>query len=257
MSAMVSLQGVGKTFHSEGADTVALVGIDLEIEDGEFVSLLGPSGCGKSTLLRLVGDLLAPTTGVVKVNGKEPHQARLDRDYGMVFQQATLLDWRRVLPNIELPLEIMGLPAPEREKRAREMLKLVELSEFADRFPWQLSGGMQQRVAIARALALQPQILLMDEPFGALDEITRERMQMELMRIWRQTRTTVIFVTHSIPEAVFLSNRVVVMSPRPGRIAGVVEVELAQPRVFDTREEPAYFAKLNEVREILRAAGGA
>jgi NitT/TauT family transport system ATP-binding protein len=257
MSAMVSLQGVGKTFHSEGAETVALVNIDLEIEDGEFVSLLGPSGCGKSTLLRLVGDLLVPTSGVVKVNGKEPQQARLDRDYGMVFQQATLLDWRRVLPNIELPLEIMGLPGPEREQRAREMLQLVELAEFGDRFPWQLSGGMQQRVAIARALALQPQILLMDEPFGALDEITRERMQMELMRIWRQTRTTVIFVTHSIPEAVFLSNRVVVMSPRPGRIAGVVEVDLPQPRVFDTREEPAYFDKLNEVREILRAAGGA
>jgi NitT/TauT family transport system ATP-binding protein len=253
---MVSLRGVGKTFHSDGADTVAVTAIDLEIGTGEFVSLLGPSGCGKSTLLRMVGDLLAPTTGAIEVNGKTPGQARLDRDYGMVFQQATLLDWRRVLANIQLPLEVMGLSPEERERRAREMLKLVELAEFADRYPWQLSGGMQQRVAIARALALKPGLLLMDEPFGALDEMTRERMQMELMSIWQQTRTTVVFVTHSIPEAVFLSTRVVVMTPRPGQIAGTVVVDLPRPRGFETREQPAYFAKLNEAREILRGAGG-
>jgi NitT/TauT family transport system ATP-binding protein len=253
---MVSLAGVSKTFNSIGTPTVALTGIDLDIEAGEFVSLLGPSGCGKSTLLRIVGDLLEPTAGTVRVNAKTPHEARMDRDYGMVFQQATLLDWRRVLGNIQLPLEVMGLSPEERETRARSMLKLVELAEFSDHYPWQLSGGMQQRVAIARALVLQPQILLMDEPFGALDEMTRERMQMELMRIWQQTRTTVVFVTHSIPEAVFLSTRVVVMSPRPGRVAGIVDVDLPQPRVFETREDPRYFEKLNEVREILRRVGG-
>lgn len=253
---MVSLVGVSKTFNSVGAATVALTGIDLAIEAGQFVSILGPSGCGKSTILRIVGDLLEPTAGTVNVNAKTPHQARMDRDYGMVFQQATLLDWRKVLGNIQLPLEVMGLGPEERDTRARAMLSLVELSEFSDHYPWQLSGGMQQRVAIARALVLQPQILLMDEPFGALDEMTRERMQMELMRIWQQTRTTVIFVTHSIPEAVFLSTRVMVMSPRPGRVAGMVEVDLPQPRVFETREEPRYFEKLIEVREILRRTGG-
>jgi len=254
--AMVSLSGVSKTFNSVGLETVALTGIDLAIEAGEFVSLLGPSGCGKSTILRIIGDLLDPTAGTVMVNSKTPHEARMDRDYGMVFQQATLLDWRKVLGNIQLPLEVIGLGPEERDTRARGMLNLVELSEFSDHYPWQLSGGMQQRVAIARALALQPQILLMDEPFGALDEMTRERMQMELMRIWQQTRTTVVFVTHSIAEAVFLSTRVVVMSPRPGRVAGVVEVDLSQPRVFETRENHRYFEKLNEVREILRRAGG-
>jgi NitT/TauT family transport system ATP-binding protein len=252
---VVSMRDVSKIFSAGDQATPAVTGINLEIEAGEFVSLLGPSGCGKSTLLRIVGDLLAPTSGTVEINGKPPRQARLDRDYGMVFQQPTLLDWRRVLRNIQLPLEIMGVPAGEREQRARAMLELVELTEFADHHPWQLSGGMQQRVAIARALVLEPKILLMDEPFGALDEMTRERMQMELMRIWQQTRTTIVFVTHSIPEAVFLSTRVVVMTPRPGRIAGVVEVGLAQPRVFETRELPAYFSKLNEVRETLRRAG--
>ncbi|MGQ0847599.1 MAG: ABC transporter ATP-binding protein [Actinomycetota bacterium] len=258
---MVHLRGVGKTFPDKRGDTTALTGIDLEIGPGEFVSLLGPSGCGKSTLLRIIGDLLPPSTGEVAVNGKSPGQARQDRDYGMVFQQANLLDWRRVLRNIQLPLELSrDLPAARdrraRERRAREMLDLVELGEFAEHFPWQLSGGMQQRVAIARALVLQPSLLLMDEPFGALDEMTRERMQMELMRIWQQTRNTVIFVTHSIPEAVFLSTRVVVMSPRPGRIAGIVDIDLPQPRQFETREHPAFFSKLNEVRETLRAAGG-
>ncbi|HJU52611.1 MAG TPA: ABC transporter ATP-binding protein [Acidimicrobiia bacterium] len=253
-SAMVTLRGVDKVFAGrKGTSTIALKGIDLEINSGEFVSLLGPSGCGKSTLLRIVGDLLEPTAGAVTVNGKSPARARHDRDYGMVFQQATLLEWRRVLGNVALPLEVTGMAEPERTERAREMLKLVELVEFADHYPWQLSGGMQQRVAIARALTLRPSLLLMDEPFGALDEMTRERMQMELMRIWQETQTTVLFVTHSIPEAVFLSTQVVVMSPRPGRVAGVVDIDLPQPRVFETREETKYFDKLVEVREVLRA----
>ena len=197
---MVGLRGVGKIFKGRNADTTALTAIDLEIEEGEFVSLLGPSGCGKSTLLRIIGDLTPASSGEVKVNGKDPAQARRDRDYGMVFQQATLLDWREVLKNIALPLEVMNLPAAERDRKAREMLELVELGEFGEHYPWQLSGGMQQRVAIARALALQPALLLMDEPFGALDEMTRERMQMELMRIWQQTRTTVVFVTTRSPK---------------------------------------------------------
>ena len=252
-ATMVALNRVDKVFTGrKGADTVALKGIDLEVGAGEFVSLLGPSGCGKSTLLRIVGDLLEPTAGSVIVNGKSPAAARQDRDYGMVFQQATLLEWRRVLGNVALPLEITGLGEGAREKKARAMLDLVELTEFADHYPWQLSGGMQQRVAIARSLTLEPALLLMDEPFGALDEMTRERMQMELMRIWQKTANTVIFVTHSIPEAVFLSTRVVVMSPRPGRVAGIVEIDLPQPRQFDTREDPRYFEKLVEVREILR-----
>ena len=200
----------------------ALVGIDLSVKAGEFVSLIGPSGCGKSTLLRIVGDLTAPTAGQVLVNGKPAPQARRDRDYGMVFQAPILFDWRTVQGNVELPLEINGTPKAERARRAAEHLALVELSDFAGHYPWQLSGGMQQRVAIARALALDPAILLMDEPFGALDEMTRERMNMELLKIWDRTQTTVLFVTHSIAEAVFLSTRVVVMSARPGRIAAIV-----------------------------------
>ncbi len=253
-NAAVSVRGVDKVFNEGGADRVeALRAIDLDIAPGEFVSLLGPSGCGKSTLLRIVGDLVAPSSGTVMVNGKPAPQARRDRDYGIVFQQATLYDWRTVMRNVELPLEIMGRSKEEREIRAREMLDLVQLGEFAGRFPYQLSGGMQQRVAIARALSFQPAILLMDEPFGALDEMTRERMQAEVLRIWSQTGTTVIFVTHSIPEAVFLSSRVVVMSPRPGRVAGVVAIDLPQPRDDATREHPRYYEKLTEVREVLRA----
>lgn len=231
---------------------VALEDIHLDIDRGEFVSLIGPSGCGKSTLLRLIGDLLTPTSGSVTVNDKSAHQARVDRDYGMVFQQAALLEWRKVQRNVELPLEIMDISKAERDRRAAEMLELVELSQFADSYPWQLSGGMQQRVAIARALSFEPAILLMDEPFGALDEMTRERMQMELMRIWRTTGTTIIFVTHSIPEAVFLSTRVAVMSPRPGRLTTQIDIDLRQPRDFETREDPRFFSLLTEVREALR-----
>ncbi len=251
--SVLDLRGVGMVFNPGSANEVtALDGIDLDIAPGEFISLIGPSGCGKSTLLRVVGDLVAPTSGKVAVNGKTSHQARLDRDYGMVFQSATLLEWRRISDNVELPLEVMGVSKDERERRAAEMLRLVQLERFAHHYPWQLSGGMQQRVSIARALTFEPKILLMDEPFGALDEMTRERMQMELLRIWRETDTTVIFVTHSIPEAVFLSTRVVVMSPRPGRVSDIIEIDLPQPRRFETREDQRFFQLLTRVRESLR-----
>jgi NitT/TauT family transport system ATP-binding protein len=251
---VVSLRGVSKTF--ERAGTVALEGIDLEIAPRELVSLIGPSGCGKSTLLRIVGDLVQPSAGEVSVNGKTPHQARSDRDYGMVFQDATLYDWRTVSKNIALPLELSGWSRAARQERVREMLDLVELRAFADHHPWQLSGGMQQRVAIARALSFSPALLLMDEPFGALDEMTRERMNSELLRIWEDTESTVIFVTHSIAEAVFLSTRVVVMSPRPGRITGVVDVDLPYPRTLETREAARYAELVREVRRLLRRGGG-
>jgi len=254
--AVVELTGVSKVFgagSSGDAGVRALTEIDLSIRRGEFVSLIGPSGCGKSTLLRIIGDLTSPTSGTVTVNGKPAPKARLDRDYGMVFQAPVLFDWRTVQKNVELPLEITGRPAAERAAKAREMLALVELSEFAGRQPWQLSGGMQQRVAIARALALDPAILLMDEPFGALDEMTRERMNLELLRIWDRTGTSVVFVTHSIPEAVFLSTRVVVMSARPGRITNIVEVDLPRERTVETRELERYFELVTEVRESLRA----
>ena len=254
---VVRLAKIGKTFTRGGQTlTTALEGIDLEIRRGEFVSLIGPSGCGKSTLLRIVGDLIEPSSGEVTVNGKPARRARLDRDYGMVFQAPVLFDWRTVEDNVKLPLEILGKDAATRTKRAREMLELVELGDFLKHHPYQLSGGMQQRVAIARALAFEPSILLMDEPFGALDEMTRERMNDEVLRIWEQTGTTIIFVTHSIPEAVFLSSRVVVMSARPGRITKVVEVDLPRPRTVDTREGRRYFELITEVREALRAGGG-
>ncbi len=251
-SPVVRVAGAGKTFGDVSGGVRALEDIDLSIGEGEFVSLIGPSGCGKSTLLRLIGDLTAPTAGTIEVNGKPARRARLDRDYGMVFQAPVLMDWRTVAKNIELPLELMGYDKAERAKRSSDLLRLVELDGFEHRHPWQLSGGMQQRVAIARALAFDPKLLLMDEPFGALDEMTRERMNLELMRIWARTRTTVVFVTHSIPEAVFLSTRVVVMSPRPGRIARVIDVDLPQPRDVDTRELPRYFELVTEVREALR-----
>jgi NitT/TauT family transport system ATP-binding protein len=202
-----------------------------------------------------VADLIRPTAGLAQVNGKSAHQARLDRDYGMVFQAPVLFDWRTVEANVRLPLEILGTEAGERERRVQEMLELVELSGFMRHYPHQLSGGMQQRVAIARALSLQPALLLMDEPFGALDEMTRERLNAEVLRIWSQTGTTIIFVTHSIPEAVFLSTRVVVMSPRPGRVTNVVTIDLPRPRNEQTRETERYFELVTEVRESLRGRG--
>ena len=251
--AAVVVSGVHKVFNVDSADEVtALSDIDLTIGAGEFVSLIGPSGCGKSTLLRLVGDLLTPSVGEVTVFGKPAHAARLDQDYGMVFQHAGLFDWRRVAANIELPLELRGWSRADRTARSAEMLDLVKLTDFGDYYPRQLSGGMQQRVSIARALSFQPKLLLMDEPFGALDEMTREHMQLELLRIWRETGTTVVFVTHSISESTFLSSRVVVLSPRPGRIHSVIDVDLGD-RTDETREDPAFFAKATEIREALRA----
>ena len=252
-SPVVRLKGVDKTFERrDQPPTIALEDISLDIRAGEFVSLIGPSGCGKSTLLRIIGDLIAPTGGEVVVNGKPAAEARRDRDYGMVFQAPVLFEWRTVEDNVKLPLEIQGLPAAQRQARAAAMLDLVELGEFMRHYPWQLSGGMQQRVAIARALAFEPAILLMDEPFGALDEMTRERMNSEVQRIWQQTGTTAVFVTHSIPEAVFLSSRVVVMSARPGRITKVIDIDLPRPRTEETRESERYFELVTEVREALR-----
>ena len=257
MSSAVSLSGVDKRF----GDVHALDGIDLEVGAGEFVSLIGPSGCGKSTLLRIVADLEQPTAGAVLVGGKSPQQARLDQDYGIAFQQVGLLEWRTVAENVELPLHVHRVGKAERRERAAELLALVGLDEFAGARPSALSGGMQQRVAIARALAPSPRLLLMDEPFGALDEMTRERMQAELLRIAEETSAAVLFVTHSIPEAVVLSNRVVVMSPRPGRIIEIVDgrrpgtavvSDLVPDDVEDVRESGSFFAAITAVREALR-----
>jgi NitT/TauT family transport system ATP-binding protein len=252
-AAAVAISRLGKTFR-EG-DVVALQEIDLEIQPREFISLIGPSGCGKSTLLRIIGDLIKPSTGEIVVNGKSAHQARLDRDYGIVFQDAVLYDWRTVAKNIALPLELLKWDRGKRTQRVAEMIELVELQGFAEHHPWQLSGGMQQRVSIARALSFDPALLLMDEPFGALDEMTRERLNGELLRIWEASGSTIVFVTHSIAEAVFLSTRVVVMSRRPGRIAAIVDVDLPQPRNADTREEPRFFELVTTVRDRLREGG--
>ena len=252
----VEVNAASKSFNIGTTRQVdALAAIDLAVTAGEFVSLIGPSGCGKSTLLRLIANLIEPTAGTVIINDKPARQARADQDYGMAFQQAGLFDWRTVARNVELPLELKGWDKPRRRRRATEMLELVKLDEFASHRPWQLSGGMQQRVAIARALAAGPPLLLMDEPFGALDEMTREHMQAELLRICAEAGTSVVFVTHSIPEAVYLSDRVVVMSPRPGRITDIVTVDLGNERGIDTREDPRYFKKITEVREALRGIG--
>ncbi|WP_147796254.1 ABC transporter ATP-binding protein [Cellulomonas sp. Y8] len=253
-AAAVQVSGVGRVFPGEGGRSVtALEHVDLTVGAGEFVSLIGPSGCGKSTLLRLVADLDSPTSGSIAVFGKPAREARLGHDYGIAFQQAGLLPWRTVRANIELPLSLHGVGRAARRERADEMLALVGLTDFADHFPDQLSGGMQQRVAIARALAERPSLLLMDEPFGALDEMTRERLQSELVRICAETQAAVVFVTHSIPEAVFLSDRVVVMSARPGRIAGIVDVGLGRSGSRDDglREDEAYFQAVTAVREAL------
>jgi NitT/TauT family transport system ATP-binding protein len=251
---VVEVAHVTKTF-PRGSVT-ALDDIELTLAPGEFVSLIGPSGCGKSTLLRVIGDLIEPSSGSVMVNGKPARQARADRDYGIVFQDSVLFDWRSVSKNIALPLELLGWDRAKRKERVDAMLELVELTQFADHYPWQLSGGMQQRVSIARALTFEPALLLMDEPFGALDEMTRERLNLELLSIWQQLQSTVVFVTHSISEAVFLSTRVIVMSPRPGRIAGEVAIDLPYPRTVETRENPRFFELVTQVRELLRSRGG-
>ncbi len=249
----VLAQDVGLVFEAEGQATVALSGIDLAVPRGSFVSLIGPSGCGKTTLLRAIADLERPSSGQLTVNGMTPDAARRGRAYGYVFQAPALLPWRTIERNVRLPLEVMGMAAAEQRARAAEYLDLVGLSEFHRRFPWQLSGGMQQRASIARALSFEPSLLLMDEPFGALDEITRDTLNLHLRGLWRRTGMTVVFVTHSIPEAVFLSSQVVVMSPRPGRIVERIEVDLPAERDLDARETPGFLRVAHRVREALRA----
>ena len=249
----VEVSGVDKIFNTAAGQVNALQNIDLTVAPGEFISLIGPSGCGKSTLMRIIADLETPTRGELKVFGKDAQQARKDQDYGIAFQRAGLLPWRTVSDNIGLPLQLHGIGAAERKQRVAEMLEMVALEDFGDHFPDQLSGGMQQRVAIARSLVERPKLLLMDEPFGALDALTRERMQTELLRIRAETGASVVFVTHSIPEAVYLSDRVVVMSPRPGRIAEIVQMQLADTsqRGEELREDTGYFEMITAVREAL------
>ena len=253
MTAEIAVQAsnVGKTFDANSGDVVALADVNLTVEAGEFVSLIGPSGCGKSTLLRVLADLETVTSGEVEIFGKTPIQARIDQDYGIAFQQAGLLPWRTVAGNMGLPLELHGVTKAARAARVAELAELVGLTDFVDSYPDQLSGGMQQRVAIARALAEQPRLLLMDEPFGALDEMTREYLQSELARITAETGAAVVFVTHSIPEAVFLSDRVVVMSPRPGRITEILVTGFGADRSEALRESPEYFERVTAVREAL------
>ena len=239
-------------YQTADVPVTALEDIDLTIGRGEFVSLIGPSGCGKTTLMRVVADLVQPTAGTMTVNGVTPEEARLNRSYGYVFQAPALYPWRNVQRNVQLPLEIMGMPAAERAERAARSLATVGLEGFERKFPWQLSGGMQQRVSIARALSFEPDILLMDEPFGALDEITRDNLNVHLLDLWNRTGVTVIFVTHSIPEAVFLSSKIVVMSPRPGRVLEVIDSDLPAKRDLDIRETGAFQKIAHEVRIALR-----
>ena len=253
---VVDIAGLGLTFETADAPVYALADVDLQIRHGDFVSLIGPAGCGKTTLLRVVADLEQPTEGAITVNGTSPDEARLARAYGYVFQAPALYPWRSVLRNVTLPLEIMGLSAAERKQRAQRQLELVNLTGFEGKFPWQLSGGMQQRVSIARALSFEPELLLMDEPFGALDEITRDHLNEQLLRLWEKTKKTVIFVTHSIPEAAFLSSRIVVMSPRPGRVIDVIDCDLPADRTLDIRETPEFLDIAHRVREGLRAGHG-
>ena len=249
----VDIRGVGLVFATADAPVTALSNINLRIENGEFVSIIGPSGCGKTTLMRLIADLDHQTEGEIAVNGATPREARLARAYGYVFQAPALYPWRNALTNVTLPLELMGVARRDRLERAAKYLELVGLAGFERKFPWQLSGGMQQRVSIARALAFEPQLLLMDEPFGALDEITRDSLNEHFIRLWEQTRKTVVFVTHSIAEAVFLSTRIVVMSPRPGRIVEVIDNDLRGKRSLEIRDTPEFLAVAHRVREALRS----
>ena len=250
---MISAKNVDLTFQTADGPVQALRNVSLEVEEGDFVSFIGPSGCGKTTLLRAIAALENPTSGSVTVNGMNPEEARLAREYGYVFQAAGLYPWRTVAGNIRLPLEIMGYPKVEREARIEEVIELVELTGFENKFPWQLSGGMQQRASIARALGFDANILLMDEPFGALDEIVRDRLNSELLDLWRRTRKTICFVTHSIPEAVFLSSKIVVMSPRPGRITDIIDSTLADDRNLDIRDSLEFIKIAQRVREGLKA----
>ncbi len=251
--SVVRAHGLTLSFQTADGPVHALSDIDLEIGRGEFVSLIGPSGCGKTTLLRAIADLEQPTGGNLSVNGVPAHEARLARGYGYVFQAPALYPWRTIERNVTLPLEIMGMAAGARREKARDYLELVNLSGFEKKFPWQLSGGMQQRASIARALCFDPDLLLMDEPFGALDEIVRDHLNEQLLQLWAKTQKTVVFVTHSIPEAVFLSTKIVVMSPRPGRIIDVIEADFPRERSLDIRETPEFLEVAHRVREGLRA----
>ena len=252
-ATVISCRDLSLTFQTADGPVHALSDIDLEIESGEFVSLIGPSGCGKTTLLRVIADLEQPTAGAIEVNGVSAEEARLSRAYGYVFQSSALYPWRTIQRNIALPLEIMGIPAAEQTKRVARNLELVNLTGVERKFPWQLSGGMQQRASIARALSFDPDLLLMDEPFGALDEIVRDHLNEQLLQLWAKTNKTVVFVTHSIPEAVFLSTRIVVMSPRPGRVHDVIDCGLPADRTLDIRETPEFLQIAHRVREGLRA----
>ena len=249
----VDAKGVSLIFKTSDGEVQALSDVDLEIAAGDFVSFIGPSGCGKTTLLRVIADLEQPTAGTIAVNGVSPEEARLKRHYGYVFQAPALYPWRSIERNVMLPLEIMGFSADERKARAARYLALVNLSGFERKFPWQLSGGMQQRASIARALSFDPALLLMDEPFGALDEIVRDHLNEQLLRLWEETAKTVVFVTHSIPEAVFLSTRIVVMSPRPGRIIDVISCNLPRDRRLEIRETPEFLKIARQVRMGLRS----
>jgi NitT/TauT family transport system ATP-binding protein len=252
-AAAIAARGLNLTFQTADGPVQALKDVDLEIGAGEFVSFIGPSGCGKTTFLRVVAGLEQPTGGEISVNGMSPDAARRARAYGYVFQAAGLYPWRTIAGNVKLPLEIMGYSGAEQEARVAKVLALVELERFGGKYPWQLSGGMQQRASIARALSFDADILLMDEPFGALDEIVRDRLNAELLRLWAATGKTVGFVTHSIPEAVYLSTKIVVMSPRPGRISDVIESDLPAERPLDIRDTPEFLALAHRVREGLRA----
>ena len=249
--AVIDARDLSLTFTTADGPVYALQGINLTVNDGDFVSFIGPSGCGKTTLLRVIADLEQATAGTISVNGMNPAQARMARAYGYVFQAPALYPWRTVEQNVGLPLEIMG--TADAASRVKRNLDLVNLGGFEKKFPWQLSGGMQQRVSIARALAVEPKLLLMDEPFGALDEIVRDKLNQQLLELWAATKKTVVFVTHSIPEAVFLSSKIVVMSPRPGRIIDVIETNLPANRTLDIRETPEFLKIAHRVREGLKA----
>lgn len=253
---VIEARGVDLTFATADGPVHALKDVNLSVGKGEFVSFIGPSGCGKTTFLRCVAALETPTGGLLTVNGMTPEEARKSRAYGYVFQAAGLYPWRTIAGNIRLPLEIMGFDRAEQDRRVKDVLQLVELDGFSNKFPWQLSGGMQQRASIARALAYDADILLMDEPFGALDEIVRDRLNEELLKLWARTGKTIGFVTHSIPEAVFLSTKIVVMSPRPGRITDIIESPLPKERPLDIRDTPEFIAIAHRVREGLRAGHG-
>ncbi|MCG7507482.1 ABC transporter ATP-binding protein [Mesorhizobium retamae] len=251
--AVVAASKLGLTFQTNDGPVQALSNVDLSIGKGEFVSFIGPSGCGKTTFLRVIADLEKPTSGSITVNGMTPEQAREKRAYGYVFQAAALFPWRTIERNVALPLEIIGLPKAEQTERIRRTMELVNLAGFEKKYPWQLSGGMQQRASIARALAFDADLLLMDEPFGALDEIVRDHLNEQLLQLWAATNKTICFVTHSIPEAVYLSTRIVVMSPRPGRVTDVIESTLPRERPLDIRETPEFLAIAARVRDGLRA----